>query len=361
MRYNIIVLITAILLIPQASWAVSGAYVTGCATGGPLATPMGVATAANTAAATITASVERMGRSVSMEQRKIIASINTNFEGQNSVLRQIVASLGVSMEKMTNMRTYGPQSMAYGEGMVDGRLESVMTGRNAEDRLAGHFRESLDRHTREFTRRHERSIYYQQEDVSSISPEFFFPQNATLSADQLSKALFAIKSAVDPFPTPQLPERFLERGEGLGYEAQRKVKYSHLAMPSAVISDIVASYAPVMELGEWAEIMHENMGGADAPPQMVEGKISPMGYIDMMVNARFANQQWHSGEDGIHAMTDTGLLREMLVMESVNMEMQRRQMRFMQQTAGLLAQDQAMETGREFNESLNDAYRKVAR
>ena len=84
-----------------------------------------------------------------------------------------------------------------------------------------------------------------------------------------------------------------------------------------------------------------------------------MGYIDLMVNARFANQQWYSGFTGIHSMTPTGILRELAVMESVNMEMQRRQMKYMQQTTALLAQDQAAKAGEEFNNSLTQTYQKV--
>lgn len=59
-------------------------------------------------------------------------------------------------------------------------------------------------------------------------------------------------------------------------------------------------------------------------------------------------------------MTPTGLLRELAIMESVSMEMQRRQMLYLQQTAGLLAQDQAMEAGRRFNAPLNKIYIQVA-
>lgn len=363
MRHSAIVLIITALILSQfhVREASAQAFVAGCATGGPLATPMGVSAASTSAAQSVSHTMRKVGKSVRGEQKKIVAALNKNFEAQNSVMRQIITSLGVSMEKMDTMRMFGPQSKAYGIGKMDGRLTAVLTGRNAEDKLANHFRNSISLHARKFKRRQERSVYYQEKEVSTVSPSFFFPQNGTLSSAQLDKALFAIKSAVDPFPTPHLPENYQGRGQDIGYEAKRKAKYSRLAMPAAVISDIVSSYAPVVEVGEWGEKTYTNMGGEGKPPQMVGGKISPMGYIDLMVSSRFANQQWYSGKTGIHSMTPTGLLRELAVMESVNMEMQRRQMRYMQQTAGLLAQDQAMEAGRRFNKSLNDIYEKVAR
>lgn len=362
MRRSAIILIIAALIVPQlyARQVSAQAFVVGCATGGPLATPMGVAAAATSAAQSVSSTMRNTGKSIKMEQKKIVAAINKNFETQNSLIRQIVASLGVSMEKMENMRMFGPQSKAYGIGTVDGRLNTVMTGKTAEARLARNFGQSITEYAGSFKNRQKRTVYYQQKEVAAISPEFFFPQNATLSADQLNKAMFAIRVAVDPFPTPPLREGYSEQKGAQKYEAHRKIKYSRLAMPSAVISGIVASYAPVMELGEWAEKTYADMGGQGKPAQVVNGKISPMGYIDMMVSSRFANQEWYSGEKGIHAKTPTGLLRELAIMESVNMEMQRRQMAYMQQTAGLLAQDQALEAGRQHNTSLNAIYTQTA-
>lgn len=361
MRYSaILLIIAALLLVPfQAQKVSAQAFVAGCANGGPLATPGTVSAAAKSAATSVSNEVTQAGRSIKMEQKKIVAAINKNFEVQNSLIRQIVTSLGVSMEKMDNMRMFGPQSKAYGIGTVSGRLNTVMSGKAAEGKMSGHYRNSLNEHTKRFKTPYQRSLFYKKEKIESITPAFFFPQNSVLSIEQSRKADFAVKSVVDPFPTPKLPEKFKARGKMMGYEAERKVKYSRLAMPAAIISDVVASYQPTMELGEWAEKMYHKMGGSGQPPQVVDGKISPMGYIDLMVNARFANQQWYSGFTGIHSMTPTGILRELAVMESVNMEMQRRQMKYMQQTTALLAQDQAAKAGEEFNNSLTQTYQKV--
>lgn len=361
MRYSAVLLIMAALLLApfQAQKVSAQAFVAGCAAGGPLATPMGVAAAATSAATSVSSEVTQAGRSIKMEQKKIVAAINKNFEAQNSLIRQIVTSLGVSMNKIDNMRMFGPQSKAYGIGMLTDRFNTVMAGKAAERKMSGHYRNSLNEHTKKFEKPHQRSLFYKEETIEAITPAFFFPQNNVLSIEQSRKADFAVKSVVDPFPTPNLPEKFKKRGSDMGYEAHRKVKYSRLAMPAAVISDVVASYQPTMELGEWAEKMYRKMGGNGQPPQEINGRISPMGYIDLMVNARFANQEWYSGRGGIHSMTPTGLLRELAVMESVNMEMQRRQMKYMQQTTALLAQDQATQTGQEFNQPLSKLFQKV--
>ena len=260
---------------------------------------------------------------------------------------------------MKNMRQFGPLSKAYGVGTVEDRLRYVMSGKQAENSLADKIRGDITDYSRTMKKKKHRSNYYMNKDLSSISSSFFFPQKGTLSAEQTDKVLFAVRSIVDPFPTPKLPEDKSGKGKNMGYQAQRKIKYSRLAMPAAVMSDIVSSYTPVMELGEWAKRMYKKMGGSGEAPQVVNGKISPMAYINIMVNSRFANENWFSGKNGIHGKTPTGVLREMAVMDSVKIEMQRRQMKYMQQISALLAQDQAMKTGERFNDSLNKMYEKV--
>ena len=355
---KLILFVAISLFIPQSAFAV-GAMVTGCANGGPFATPMGVSSAATSAATTVTASVERVGQSLKMSQKKVVASINKNFEAQNAILRQVLTSLGISRQKMNNMRMFGPQSKAYGIGLVENRLQKVMKGMSAKSDLSGKFRDELSEFSRVSSTKGQRNFFYSLEDVSATSPFHFFPSNSTLSSGQLKNLKYAYKAIADPYPTPKLPEDFKNTRAGKKYTSKRKIKYSYLAQPTAVVSDIASTYAPTIELGGWAEKVYKRMGGYGKPPEVVNGKVSLMGYINMMVDSRFANQNWYSGKQGIHSKTPTGLLRELLVMESVKMKMQNQQMRRMQQMSGLLAQEQAIKTGEQMNDPLEKLYRKV--
>jgi len=354
-----IILAAAIVLIAPQMALGTGSMVTGCANGGPFATPMGVSSAATSAASTVTTSVKMVGKSLKMSQKKVVASINKNFEAQNSILRQILTSLGTSRQKMKNLRMFGPQSKAYGVGLTENRMQDVMTGIKAKNALSGKIQSELADHSREMWKKSQRNFFLATRDSSTVSPSFFFSHNSTLSRKQLENVIYSTWAIVDPFPSPKLPDSIQGTEMAEKYSSKRKIKYSYLAQPTSVMSDIVSSYAPTIKLGGWAEKMYRKMGGGGKPPQTVNGKTSLMGYIDLMVDSRFANQQWYSGKKGIHSKTPTGLLRELLVMESVKMKMQNQQMRRMQQMTGLLAQEQAMKTGERLNDSLDKLYGKV--
>lgn len=359
---HFIFLMAFIFLLPQVAGAMGGTYVVGCAEGGPIATPMGVAAQATRAAKSVSAKVKKVGKSLKSSQKKIVASINKNFETQNALLRQVLTSFGVSEQKMRNTRMFGPQSKAYGAGIVEDRLQSVMKGMSATDALSGRIRHALSQHSRQFWKKGQRNFFYAVEQSQAVSPSIFFPSNATLSKSQLRKVKYATRAIIDPFPTPKIKgKHFKNTDASKKYTSKRKIKYSYLAQPTAVMSDIMSSYAPTIELGKWAEKVQKRIGGRGRPPQVVNGKVSLMGYIDLMVDSRFANQSWYSGKRGIHSKTPTGLLRELLVMESVKMKMQNLQMRRMQQMAGLLAQEQAMKTGERLNDSLKKLYKRTVR
>jgi hypothetical protein len=335
--------------------------VTGCANGGPFATPAGVSAAATSASSTITTTVKTVGKSLKMSQKKVVSAINKNFEAQNSILRQILTSVGVSREKMMNTRMFGPQSKAYGVGIVDNRLQSVMSGMRAESYTEAKFNKSLSKHSREFEKKAQTNVFYAKQNASAISPTIFSPHKTVFSSSESKKVHDSIRAIVDPFPSQKIPPHFQGTNAAQKYNSLRKIKYSYLAQPVAVMSSIAASKMPLFKLGDWAEKTYRRMGAEGNPPQVVNDRISLTGYIDLMVNSRFSNQDWYTGKQGIHSMTTTGVMRELLVMNSVNMKMQQMQMRYMQQMAGLLAQEQAMGTGNRFNGSLDKLFEKVVK
>lgn len=360
MRRCVVFLMTLSLIfgaVTSQAWG-SSAKVTGCASSPPLASPTTVSNAASSAADSIESEIERMARALRTGQNQIISTLDSAFETQNTVLHQLLTSLEENRQKMINARTFGPRSEAYGSNIEGGSLVKVLQGINVEEGLSSNFREAIDDYIRGFDGNHERLAYYSLVDLDDFDSTFFFPGNNVLNTNQQEQALFALRSIIDPFPNPELPSNF--NGDDLGYESLRKAKYSRLVMPTSVLSEITSSYMPTIELDEWSKDLYARMGGEGDPPQLNDGKLSVMGYIDLMVKSRFANQDWFAGDEGIHGKTESGILKEIAVMQALQTEMQRRQMRHMQQTAGLLAQGQASDN-REFDQALREMYRKVLR
>lgn len=358
MKKILVVAIMGVLLSPASVWAVGGSSVKGCATNTlPLATPRGVSDAASDAADTVTDEVEDMAEALRTGQNQIISTIESSFETQNTVLHQLLVNLEKERQKIRNQRIFGSRSDSYMPVSEDEKQEDVLAGLRMEENMASVYRDRIDKYIQDFDKRKQRLQFYGLEDLDEIDSDFFFPEGGTLSVEDGQKVLFALRSIIDPFPTPNLPEEL--EGGAEEYEALKKAKNSRLAMPTSVLSEIAASYMPTIEAQEWKDDMYATMGGSGTPSEVEGERISPMTYLDMMVASRFANQDWLTGEEGIHGKTPTGVLREIAVMDSVKMEMQRRQMRYLQQTAGLLAQEQAARTDEQFGEKLQNIYRKV--
>lgn len=359
MANTMISLLLILMFLPNL--ALAGTRVTGCAHSGPIATPSEVASAADEAADSIIEAVREMGEDLSANQKSILGSIDSNFEVQNAMLRDLLAGLGMSQQKSQNVRDYGKNSMAYGmENEESSDLGSkVNIGISATEKLERKFVGYFNDHVRKYETGMGANQHLQEKNIELVSPEMFFPTDNKLSSDYLSNARFMITNIVDPFPTYKLPEKFKNEGDRLGYEAQRKVKYSRLSMPVVALSRVVSAYAPTIELGDWSEAMHERMGDEDPKGIDDEGRISVMEYIDTQVDMRFANNDWISGSEGIHGKSQTGLLREIAMMESIGMEMQKRQMRNLQMATALLAQSVAMDVDNTVNAELNGMYNRI--
>jgi len=347
------VLLVGFFVICASANAWAGATVSGCASSSqPIATPHEVARAASDTANSINSVLMDVGKTISGNQKKTMTTINENFKNQNNILKDLLTGLGMADEKMKNQREFGSPSMAY--LMTDAEYaeygKSVYTGKKAAQELSGKFTNFFEEHIKKT--KTPKKLFEKSKNKAEdyITSEYFFPKSGTLTPEQLHYARYMLANIIDPFPSYGLPEKMNSR-QAKEYRAMRKIKYSRLAMPVTVLSEIISAYAPTMESQNLIQNTQKAMG-ASATDGVYDGKISTMKYIEHMTDLRFANNDWLTGENGIHAMTQTGLLREMLVMQSVEMEMQRRQMKRMQQMAALLAQDQAMETGKEFNDVL---------
>lgn len=363
-KNNILILLSFFVVFACPTNALSsamGTMVAGCAeSGGLIATPMGVAFEAEKVANAITLEIIDLGKMIESEQTKTTSAVKEGFKSQNEILRDLFAGLGTSQQKIANQRNFGANSIAYGmnSGSSSDLGVQIYTGLQSSDKLKGEFVKYFEESTKNKKIAKERFKQTQEKDIEDVSFDYFSPRGDTLSAEQLSVAKYMLSNIIDPFPSLKLPKHLQDKGEKIGYTAQRKIKYSRLALPTAVLSGVISSYAPTVEVGDYAQNMLKILGN-ESGEGIVDGKISPIRYLKLMTNMRFANNSWLSGPNGIHSKTKAGLLRELLIMQSVEMEMQRRQMMRLQQSAALLAQEQAIEVQEKMDGTLESMYRQV--
>jgi len=90
------------------------------------------------------------------------------------------------------------------------------------------------------------------------------------------------------------------------------------------------------------------------------GHISPVSYLELLVRSRFGNDEYRTGKAGIHTMTRTGVLRELVSVQALRLAIERRQLRRARQMALLEA---IKASGMTVGDSLDllSLYRKTVR
>jgi hypothetical protein len=275
--------------------------------------------------------IEEVGQVLQQETRSQTTAQTKMFEAQNQLLRDLFESSGMAREKSIIDRQYGDKSMP------PSGCESVDLG--ASMRNGGDVREKIKAGTVEKAMLHankfKRSVDAKKEVQRMI--------NEAPPADKLANALFesviqkedqkaALESLIylsDPQPPRPLSENEKNKERATQYEAERDLRNRHMAIVQQVLADHVARRMPSMPLGAWATEQWLIMGGTGDPAGVVDGYMSTTSVIDMLVDSRIGNPNWHSIT--VPSLNDTGLKREQLYMEAARLYIEREQMRMMEQ------------------------------
>jgi len=358
-----------IFWIPTPASAMSGAMVAGCCSStGMIATPMGVNMASTTASAAVNAftasessavqsDIEDAGEAIVAEiakNRKVVAKL---FENQNSEMRQRFVEFGAAQEEMYAQKTSGPaarfESLCAGPE-VGGRLQ---VGKKTEKAVAERLSEDTEEYANFWATENNIQKYISDKEISEIKGDTLVPKNKTMSQEEIKDAQDMAELMTEPFPEVQLTDKQKSNDDGMKYENMRKIKKARLAVPRKVINKNIAAHSPSMPLAEQARQMHEAMGGEGEPEEVVDGKISPYAMIDLMVDSRFANPNWYAK---IAEKNMNGMMREMMVMNAVQMEMQRRSLELEQMMALMKAGEIASKANNDLKPAMAKLYNQVA-
>lgn len=315
-----------------------GAIVAGCCppancaySTGRIATPTGVTTAWTWFSSTTSRQIKKTGQSWRTGQSKVLSSISKNFESQNKVLRQILTSLGVAEERMKNMRQFGTMSAA---SSMQSR-ENYMAGRSGMGIFDNSLREKMEMYLQGFEKNMDRFKHLQG--AEKMPPGQFFPEKGTHSVDQTQKMYSSLRMITDAFPATNSTQNE-------NYRTLKNIKQMWARSAISVLTDVMSGYAPTIPVGKGITKMYRQSGGSGEPPQIKNGRMSPVGYLSFLVNTRFANDNYRVGKTGLHAMTKTGILRELAAVQALRMAIERRELRRVKQIAFLTAQGVAEKT-----------------
>lgn len=158
----------------------------------------------------------------------------------------------------------------------------------------------------------------QQESLDAL-----FPLQSTLTEEQVAQAHETIKTLANPRPLPVVTEEQKDTPAGQTYAAARKIHEERVAAVMESLNNHVVYHAPTLpeDVTAWAENQWSEAGGSGTPPGIVNGRLSEAGLYKLLSQMRVGNPNWFAQ---IATATDTGLLRELVIMQAFQMELTRK-------------------------------------
>ena len=193
----------------------------------------------------------------------------------------------------------------------------------------------------------------EQEMVDSL-----FPLENTITDEQLSQAHESIKSLANPRPLPVVTEAQKETPSGQTYTAARKIHEGRLAVAMDVLNSHVATHAPTLpdDVTAWAKSQWQEAGGSGTPPGLVNGKISEAGLFKLLSQMRLGNPNWFNQ---VTTATEAGLLREIVMMQAMQLELTRKNNELLDRMSFITALDYLTRMDGTTGRELNDLYARM--
>jgi hypothetical protein len=150
-----------------------------------------------------------------------------------------------------------------------------------------------------------------------------FPENVTMTDKEFEHAVVTMINATNAFPDRIIPERLETTPGGQAYLGIQRQNAARLIPAQNLVAGYIADHAPTLEdpVVSWARDQWKQAGASGDVPGLVEGKMSQAALFNLLSKMRLANPNWYNS---IMSMNDTGLLREIALMRSVELELVRR-------------------------------------
>ena len=193
----------------------------------------------------------------------------------------------------------------------------------------------------------------EQEMVDSL-----FPLQATLTEDQVGQAHETIKTLANPRPLPVVTDAQKDTPSGQTYAVGRKIHEGRLAAAMESLNSHVAYHAPTLpdDVANWAQSQWQEAGGSGTPPGLVNGKMSEAGLYKLLSQMRLGNPNWFTQ---VTAATEAGLLRELVMMQAIQIELTRKNNEFLDRLSFTTALDYLTRMDGTTGREMTDLYTRM--
>ena len=168
--------------------------------------------------------------------------------------------------------------------------------------------------------------------------EALFPLQGTLTGEQVAQAHESIKTLANPRPLPVVTDAQKKTAAGQTYAAARRIHENRLAAVAEALNHHVVLHSPTLpeDVAAWAQNQWAEAGGSGTPPGLVDGRLSEIGLFKLLSQMRVGNPNWFAQ---LAASTDTGLLRELAMMQALQLELTRKNTDFLDRLSVIASLD----------------------
>jgi hypothetical protein len=185
-----------------------------------------------------------------------------------------------------------------------------------------------------------------------------FPLQETLTEDQVAQAHESIKTLANPRPLPVVTDAQKDTPSGQTYAVARQIHAGRLSTVMETLNNHVVYHAPTLpdDVTSWAQNQWSEAGGSGTPPGIVNGKLSEAGLFKLLTQMRLGNPNWFAQ---VTAATEAGLLRELVMMQAVQLELTRKNNDFLDRLTFLASLDYLTRMEGTTGKDMNDLYTRM--
>lgn len=168
-------------------------------------------------------------------------------------------------------------------------------------------------------------------------------------------------SLIDPNPVPRLPASLharIKQGNPatlspplMQYESEKNVWDSRMGLAVEALSDVASYYSPLSPQNAWTRASYASVG--ETPPST---SVSEMAMLDLQVKSRIDSPNWYTHIEGDN---ETGLLREIALMQASILDIELRRLKTAQLGLSLAASQYANQVNRTERQKYMAAYNAV--
>ena len=358
-----IVLATMLLCLPTTAWAAG----CGCGTIQSMITVAHMQTVQSVNAFTA-AEAEAIRSEILLAAQNIIGTIKSESA---TIVRAIVAlkesnasiikGQAIAGEAMKTEDLYGKASQPAG---LCGAT-SLGAGLQLSAQASADIHQTMREKQIEYSNKEQaRPVEYLERVLDDAHPdegaivESLFPLGITLTEDQVAQAHESIKTLANPRPTPVVTDDQKNTPAGQTYAVARRIHEGRLATAMEALNNHVVYHSPTLpdDVTSWANSQWSEAGGSGTPPGIVNGKLSEAGLYKLLTQMRLGNPNWFAQ---VTSATEAGLLREMVMMQALQLELTRKNNEFLDRLAVIASLDYLTRMDGNTGKELTDLYTRM--